>query len=1042
MPAGVEIGLLGALQVRCGGSTVAVPAGKQRALLAALLLQAGRTVRADQLAELLWAPHLPPSTAPAALRNYVMRLRRALGPAGQHLIQTRPGGYLITPDDCELDLARFDQELAAARAAARDGDWQEATVHADAALGWWRGQPLSDVDLPALTAERVPQLTEMRLQAQELRIEADLALTRHAEAVTELPPLIAANPVRERLYALLMLAYYRCGRRAEALDTYRAAHDTLAEDIGANPGPELQALHQQILHDDPALAQLPTHGTPAGPSSPLSAGRSGAGIGAVPRQLPAPVACFTGRETELAALTGLLDSQEDGAAPALLISAIDGTAGVGKTALAVQWAHQVAGQFPDGQLYVNMRGYDLDAPVIPGDALASLLTALGVPGQQVPDSLEDRARLYRSKLAGRRALVLLDNARNGEQVRPLLPGDPGCIAVVTSRDSLAGLVAADGARRLDLDVLPLTDAVGLLRSLIGRRADEDLEAAEKLAGLCARLPLALRIAADRAATSPATPLADLATELASARLDVLDAGEDRADVRAVFSWSVRQLPGDMAAAFALLGLHPGEDIDAYAAAALTGTSPGQARRMLEWLRRASLIQAAGPGRYGMHDLLRTYARELAAARQQAAGRDVGPECEQALTRLFDYCLATAAGAMNILHPAEAHRRPPVPPTAAVVPAMPREEDARAWLDAERANLTAMVVHCADRSWPEHVARLSGTLFRYLMTGSHLPEADTIYSHALQAARRSGDVAAEAGALNRLGGIGMMKGNDRDAAGHYQAALERYRQCGNQASEGRVLENLAGIESRLHNHQAAAAYYHQAIAASENAGDRLAVAAALSGLAASETDLGHYDRAGEHLQLALRVFGDENDHVREAQALGRLGELSLRRGHLAQAADSFEQALAKSRHIGKPTGVAAQLLNLATVSVRQGEYQKAIGNLRQALPLYRQAGYRYGEINTLLALAEALHGAGRPAAARAELETALRLAAETGNTHQQAAAHRDLADSYHSAGQDEQARHHWRKAMGLYSQLGAHEADEIRSRLDCPEAQQGVQAAMG
>jgi tetratricopeptide (TPR) repeat protein/transcriptional regulator with XRE-family HTH domain len=748
-----------------------------------------------------------------------------------------------------------------------------------------------------------------------------------------------------------------------------------------------------------------------------------------PRQLPAAVACFTGRSAELAALTGLLGPGPGVQAPALVISAIGGTAGVGKTALALQWAHQVAGRFPDGQLHVNLRGYDPDQPVAAADALAGFLRALGVPGQQIPGGLDDRARLYRSRLAGRRVLVVLDNARDGEQVRPLLPGDPGCVAVVTSRDALAGLVAADGARRLDLDVLPLADAVGLLRSLIGPRADADPGAAAELAGLCARLPLALRIAAERAASRPQATLRDLAAELAAARLDGLDAGEDRADVRAVFSWSYRQLPEDVAAAFALLGLHPGENLDAHACAALTVTAAEQARRVLGRLHRASLIQATGPGRYGLHDLLRAYARE------QAAARDTGSRHHQALTRLFDYYLAAAAAAMDILYPAEAHRRPHVTPSAAVLPAMPGEPDARAWLDTERANLVAVVVHCAGHGWPEHAARLSGTLFRYLMTGSHLAEADIIYGHALQAARRCGDLAAEAGALSRLAGSGLMKGHVRDAAGHYQAALERYRQCGDRSGEGRVLEGLGGIEGRLHNHQAAAACYRQAISACEDAGDRVGAAAALSGLAGAEIGLGCYDQAAEHLQLALQVFRDEKDLVHEAQGLSWMGELNLHRGQLAQAADCFGQALAISRRLDKPTGVAAQLLNLANVSVRQGEHHKAIGDLRHALALYRQAGYQYGEINTLRTLAEALRGAGQPANVRAELEAALRLATATGSTYQLAGVHRDLAENHVSANLYEQARHHWQQALDLYTRLGAPEADQVRSRLSAHEADQ-------
>jgi tetratricopeptide (TPR) repeat protein/transcriptional regulator with XRE-family HTH domain len=741
---------------------------------------------------------------------------------------------------------------------------------------------------------------------------------------------------------------------------------------------------------------------------------------AVPRQLPAAVSCFTGRDAELAALTGLLDGQPGVGAPALVISAIGGTAGVGKTALAVQWAHTVAKRFPDGQLYVNLRGYDTGEPVAPAEALAGFLRTLGVPGTDIPDDMEDRVRLYRSLLADRQVLVLLDNARDPGQVRPLLPGDAGCVAVVTSRDTLAGLVATDGARRLDLDVLPLADAVALLRSLIGPRADQDPEAVAQLAGLCARLPLALRIAAELAAGRGQVPLPDLVAELAAGRLDGLDAGEARADVRAVFSWSLRQLDDSAAAAFALTGLHPGEDLDVPAAAALTGTTADQARRVLGQLHRANLLQAAGPGRYTMHDLLRAYARE------QAAARDTDGQSRQALTRLFDYYLAAVAAAMDAWYPAEAHRRPHIPPATAASPAIPGE--ARTWLDRERANLVAVVVHCAGQGWPGHATGLATTLYRYLMTSFHLPEAHTIFSHALQAARRSGDPAAEAEALNGLGGISMLTGHFRDGTDYFQAALERYRECGDRTGQGRALHNLGVTEHLMHSYRSAGDYFRPAIAAFVEAGDSLRAARALTDLAATETELGSLDQAAEHLQRALPVLRDVKDHVAEADALESIGGLSLRRGELAQAAGCFREALVIYRRIDIPAGVATAMFNLGAVSLRQGKYPRAISYLRLALALYRKAGNHGSEILTLRNLAEVLDAAGQPAAAQSELGTALRLAAETGNTYQQAATHGDLARSHHCAGEDGQARHHWQQALTLYTQLSAPEADHVRGQL--------------
>jgi tetratricopeptide (TPR) repeat protein len=512
---------------------------------------------------------------------------------------------------------------------------------------------------------------------------------------------------------------------------------------------------------------------------------------------------------------------------------------------------------------------------------------------------------------------------------------------------------------------------------------------------------------------------------------LLDAGEDRADVRAVFSWSLRRLDENTSAAFALIGLHPCEDLDVHAAAALVGTTADQARRVLERLHRASLIQAAVAGRYGLHDLLRAYSRELGAVRDSDASR------QQALTRLFDYYISAAAAAMDVLFPTEAHQRPRIAVTAPV-PDMAGDAGARSWLDAELANLVAVIAHCADHGWPKHATSLAATLHRYILDGSHLPEAQAIYDHVLQAALRSGDVAAEASALHGLGGVRMKRGHFRDAAGHYRAALERYEQCGNPAGQARVLHNLGVTEFQLHNYRAAGGYHRKAIAAYQDAGDSLGAAGALCGLSNVETELGSYDQAAEHLECALAVLRRGDDRHREARALEGIGELNFRRGQLTEAADYFGQALTLYRRIDNPAGVANGLFSLGEVSVRRGEYSEATDYLRQALDVFRQAGDQYGETLTLRTLAVALDGEGHPVAARTELTAALRLAAESGNTYQQAGAHCDLAESHHRAGEDGQAGHHWRQALILYTELGAPEAEQVQSRLSAQEADQAEQ----
>jgi DNA-binding SARP family transcriptional activator len=513
---GMRFAILGPLLVHDGETPVDVPKGRSRALLAALMMHAGSPVPADVLAELVWDGS-PPLSAAVTLRSHVMRLRRALGPrAGARLI-TRHPGYLLQACGDEVDVLRFRRLCRGGGAALREKAWDRADRLLGEALSLWRGAPLADIPSRQLLQEEAPGLEELWLQAKEWQIDAMLHLGRHDELIPGLQSLAGEHALRERFHSQLMLALYRCGRQAEALAAYHHARDTLVGELGTEPGPGLRELHQRILSADPALALV---------GAPSPGGRSAQT--AVPRELPAAVRHFTGRAGELAALTAMLDQSGEQAPEAVVISAIGGTAGVGKTALAVQWAHQAAGRFPGGQLYVNLCGYDLAQPVTSADALAAFLRSLGVAGQDIPAEEAERAVRYRSLLAGRRMLVVLDNAGSAEQVRPLLPGDPTCAVVVTSRDALTGLVARDGARRLDLDLLPPDDAVGLLRALIGARVDADPAAAAVLASECCRLPLALRVAAELAATRPAVPLIELADELADRqrRLDRLDAGAD------------------------------------------------------------------------------------------------------------------------------------------------------------------------------------------------------------------------------------------------------------------------------------------------------------------------------------------------------------------------------------------------------------------------------------------------------------------------------------------------------------------------------------
>jgi DNA-binding SARP family transcriptional activator/Tfp pilus assembly protein PilF len=1004
--------ILGPLLVRDGESQLDLPKGRQRVLLAALLVHAGRPVPAGVLAEVVWDGAPPPGAA-VTLRSHVLRLRRVLGPRAGDRLVTRHPGYLLQAEEDEVDVLRFRCLCRDGSTALRDGAWAHAHRLLGEALGLWRAAPLVDVPSELLLRDEVPGLEALRLQAAEWRIDAALHLGRHDELIPELQVFAAQHPLRERFHAQLMLALYRSSRQAEALAAYQHARHALIEQVGAEPGRELRELHKRILAGDPTLA-LPDSPSPAVQSAQA----------APPRQLPARVPQFTGREAELEVMTRLLDHASNGRQGTVLISAIGGTAGVGKTALAIQWAHQVTEYFPDGQLYVNLRGYDPAQPMPAADALARFLRVLGVPDRDIPPEGDERAARYRSLLAGKRILVVLDNAGSADQVRPLLPGTPTCTVAVTSRDALAGLVARDGATRLDLDLLPLQEAIDLLRTLIGARVDAAPDAAAELADQCCRLPLALRVAAELAASHPGVPLAELTGELADLhkRLDLLMAGGDhQTAVRAVFSWSYQHLGADAARAFRLLGLHPGPDFEPYAAAALTGMTVEQARQMLDLLARAHLIHSPSPGRYGLHDLLRAYARELAAACD-------GRERHDALTRLFDHYLGTAAAAMDALYPAERHWRPRIPPPASSVPAISSLAAAQRWLDAQLATLVAVAVHAAEHGWPSHTTQLADTLSRYLSYGSHYAEAVSIHSRAWIAARQSRDTAAEAAALNALGLVAFHQGRYRQATRHLEHALALFRQIEARNGQARALANLGVVSFLQGRYPQARRWWQQALAAHRENGDQTGEASMLGNLGLLDLRQGRYEEASARLQESLARARMTGNRAAESTALVNLGEVSLRQGAYQRATGQLEQALSLARANSDRNHETPALVRLGEACLRVGHREQAADYLQQALTLARQIGDREDEAEALNGLGEVLLGTGQPGPARLRHTAALELASQIGGKYQQARAHNGLARAHQAVGASGQADLHWRQALSIYANLGAPEADDIRAQL--------------
>ncbi len=572
--------LLGVVEVRVDDRPVELGPPQQRTVLAGLAVDAGLPVSLSTLTARVWGDD-PPAGARASLYAHLTRIRRvvehpALSAGSPVGLVRGAGGYLLDVDRDRVDLHRFRGLTRAANGAGLPDAERAALL--GTAIGLWRGAPLTGTS--GQWAERVRDgLVRERLDAVAAWAEVTLRLGRPVEVVGALRELVTEHPLAEPLVAAMMRALAASGRAAESLELFAVTRARLADELGADPGHGLRAVHQSVLRDGGGQQQA----EPA--ARPAQATRR------VPAQLPPDVYAFTGRERELSALDDLVREAEGGST-AVVVSAVSGTAGVGKTSLALRWAHRVRDRFPDGQLYLDLRGYDTEQPLSAPDALTRFLTALGLAGSDIPLDPDDRAARYRTELSDRRMLILLDNAATADQVRPLLPGAPGCLVTVTSRDSLAGLVARHGARRLNLDLLPLDDAVRLLGVLIGDRVAAEPGAAETLAEECARLPLALRIAAELAAARPATPLRELVDELADEqrRLDLLDAGLDpRTAVRAVFSWSYQHLDPDAACAFRLLGLHPGQDLDAHAAAALGDHDLPRARRLLDVLARAHLV---------------------------------------------------------------------------------------------------------------------------------------------------------------------------------------------------------------------------------------------------------------------------------------------------------------------------------------------------------------------------------------------------------------------------------------------------------------------
>ncbi|MFK4105599.1 AfsR/SARP family transcriptional regulator [Streptomyces sp. NPDC019531] len=1023
--------VLGPLRAWRGPSPLELGPVKRQAVLAALLLSRGAVVSHERLLDAVWGSE-PPAGGARVLPTHVNSLRRTLDPGGtppaESVIRSGKGWYRFVVEAVRLDLTELEERGRAALRTLASGDPAAATDQLAAAVGLFRGEPLASLPGPFARAER-ERLEERRRSLRLERLKCLVLLGRFGDALDELGGTSAASMADrydESLAALRIRALYGRGRQAEALTAYEELRILLRDELGADPGEELRRVHEALLHQDDAFL-LP-------PPPPLSTRREDT----VPAELPHAAPGFVGRTDELARLHALLPPEQDRRSPAntVVISAIGGAAGIGKTALAVHWAHQVRDRFPDGQLYVNLHGFDHDRrPLEPAEALELLLSGLGLAASEIPPDHEAQSRVFRTLLAGRRVLVLLDNAASADQVRPLLPAAPTCCVLVTSRNRLGDLVVRDGAHALPLDLLQPDAARALLsRTLGAHRVDNDRHAVDELIRLCGSLPLALRVAAARLAGDPALRTADLVAEMTEGnRLDALEPdGDAGSPLRTAFSVSYGALAPGARRLFRLLGLFPGADFAAEAAAAFLDTPLSRARRLLGTLAAAHLIEPVTAGRYRFHDLLREYAGERALAEESAAER------EAALERLlFWYLHAARATAGTGLFPELPGALRP-----GEHPGMPSAAESRRWLDAERANLLAVIDH-AGRHGPRPVAwYLTSTLFGQFWIHLSRKTWQTVAQTALEAAEAEGDLYGQSAVHSSLSAARWDRGHVRQAMEHATRALDTSRERGWTAGEASALGLRAFAKWSMAQLGSAYDDLTTGLRLFGVAGNPNYEGFGLVGLGMVCRDLGRLREAAGHLERAAEL---DADHSRwdNGPAVQVLGGVYWELGRLADGLVLLGPAVTSDQRAGYRDGRTMMLNALARISLELGRHEEGLEQAERALAMVGDTK-RYwilpGILNTLAA---AHRGLARPDRALDADRQALALAREAGFRRAEADTLVSLALTVQQRGRHDEARDH---AAGALRLARAHsfrvvEGQALTALAEAAEAEQAHATAV-
>ncbi len=993
---GLWVAVLGPLAGWRDGLAVRLGPPRQAAVAGLLAIQPGELVRRETVIDVLWGQR-PPVTAAELVQAHVSRLRRVLDPAGSGLVEQGPAGYRLCAGPGELDAAAFAELAGQAGMVAAAGDAAAACGLYARALDLWRGEPAADVPVlrghPAVTG-----LARRRAEAVLGYADAACRVGWHRRVLPLLEELAREQPLEERVHARLMVALAGAGQQAAAIGVFEALRRRLDLDLGVRPGPELAAAHQRVLRQD-----IPP---PAGDVT--VAGRPGSDAGpGIAYSLPPDTAAFTGRGAELDQITAAV-TQGAGSGGVVAICAIGGMPGVGKTALAVHAAHLLKDRFPDRQLFVSLHAHTPGRePVTPQAAMAGLLAAIGVDARYLPGDLEGRAALWRDRMSGQKALLVLDDAASTAQVAPLLPASAGCLVLVTSRRHLGDLPGI--AAPVQLPVLTAEEAREMFVRLAPRAADGPDGAVAELAGLAGFLPLAVSLLARVYARHPSWTLADLAAET---RAGLLTLTAEHDSVAAAFELSYRHLPPGQQQFFRRLGLHPGTSTDAYAAAALAGISLREAAGHLDVLHGEGLLTETGHRRYGMHDLIRSYARDLAAT-------DPPGSRQQALDRLLDYCQHTAALADRLL--ARHARTSPAPAPQAIpaaVPDLAGRTQALAWARAERASLLACLDQATATGQHARVVALTAATASLLRHDGPWTSAITRHAAAIQAAGRLGDRLAQANALNDLGDVRLLTGDHRGAAEALEKALGIYRDIGHRGGQANALTDLGSMRRVTGDYRGAAEALQKALDIYRDIGNRLGQASSLTYLGDVRQLTGDYRGAAEALQKALDIYRDISHQGGQANALTSLGIVRQLTGDYRGAAEALQKALDIYRDIGNRGGQANALNSLGNVRQLTRDYRGAAEVQEEALAIYRDIGGRGGQANALTSLGIVRQLTGDYRGAAEALQEALDISRDISYRHGEAEILNETGALYRVRGDPTPAAKYHRQALNLSREIAS------------------------